>query len=171
MTGLPAQLLFLAPAAAALALFLFIHVLLWQVIPQSRKGTLVLSLSAAVAYLAVAFVARAAWALPLIMLIWASGPVFAFLIMLYFHFYFGVDRSVSMRILGELAGAPGGEMTLEALDAVYPKRAMIVRRMAVLLEKEYVTEQDGRYALASKGRKMVRLALLGKGVYNLDASG
>lgn len=165
------QFLFLLPAAAALGLFLLLHGVLWQVIPQPRKGTLALSLTAGLAYGVVGAAAHSACAFPLPLLFWVSGPVYAFLVMLYFHFYFGVDRSVSMRILGELARAPEGRMTLDELDAAYSQREMVTRRLGVMVEKGYIAESHGHYTIADKGRVMVRLALFGKRVYNLHASG
>ncbi len=166
-----AHFLFLAPAFGALALFLVLHVVFWQFIPQPRKGTLALSATALLAYL-VNGVADWLWAgFSPATLLWASGPVYAFLIMLYFHFYFGVDRSVSVRILGELVRAPGGRLTPEELDAVYPRRQMLERRLGVMVEKGHIVREGDGYRCAPKGIRLVRLALLGKRLYNLDATG
>ena len=56
-----AHFLFLAPAFGALALFLVLHVVFWQFIPQPRKGTLALAATAFAAYL-VSGVADRLWA-------------------------------------------------------------------------------------------------------------
>ncbi len=164
--------LVLAPALGALTSFLVLHLALWQLLPRPHKGTLALSLTALAAYVLLGG-AAALWleGTTFSGLIWSSGPVYAFLVMLYFHFYFGMDRSVSVRILGELAQAATGRLTMSQLDGVYSKRGMIRLRLDVLVAKGHLELVNGCYQCTPKGRRLVRFALAGKKVYNLDITG
>lgn len=72
----------------------------------------------------------------------------AFLLMLYLHFYVGVDRSVSLRILHELAIAPERTLTAGQLEQVYPRRYMFEHRIALLTQKSWLHEESGRYVSA-----------------------
>lgn len=71
-----------------------------------------------------------------------------FLLMLYLHFYVGVDRSVSLRILHELTSAPGRSLEGDELDRVYPRRYMFEHRVALLVRKGWLREESGRYTAA-----------------------
>lgn len=165
------SMLALAVPCAGIVAFLALHITLWQVLPRTRKGVVMLTLTAVVAYVVSAGAAYGLAIAPVPQLLWVSGPVYAFLVMIYFHFYFGLDRSVSVRILGELAQAPGYRLTLDELDRVYPKRAMVASRMDVLLAKGHVIIENGRFQCTTKGLRYVRFALCGKKLYNLAASG
>ena len=103
--------------------------------------------------------------------LWTSLPCFAFLVVLYFHFYFGVDRSLSILILQKLAESDTGFVTLEQLDTVCPKQDMVSGRVAILLKSGYLEPSDAAYSCTPRGRILVRLALLGKRLYNLSATG
>ncbi|MFM9058902.1 MAG: hypothetical protein ACKOSQ_07255 [Planctomycetaceae bacterium] len=72
----------------------------------------------------------------------------AFLLMLYLHFYVGVDRSVSLRILHELTQATAGGLAAEDLERVYPRRSMFEHRVALLVRKGWLRERSGRYTAA-----------------------
>jgi hypothetical protein len=155
------------PALVAFPLFLGVHLTLWQVLPRNRKGVLFLVISAAVAYVAVCALGIP----PLAAHVFTSLPLFAFLVVFYMHLYFGIDRSLSIRMCGELAQSPSGVLTMAELDAVYSARDMVARRLEVLVEKGLLARRDGIYACTPRGQFIVRLALLGKRIYALDATG
>lgn len=165
------SVLVLALPGAGFGVFLALHLLAWQFLPRPRKGTFTLTLAASAALIFVGGAACGWGGLPLSPTLWISGPIYAFLVMTYFHFYFGLDRSVSVRILGELVQAPGGRLSLEELDRIYPKRAMVTSRMDVLVAKGHVVIEQGWYRCTAKGLRYVRFALYGRRLYNLDASG
>ncbi len=160
------------PALAGFAAFLILHVLVWQWLASTRKGVLALVICALVCYVVSVIGCAVVLTLPLRVHLWTSLPLFAFLIVFYFHLYFAVDRSLSIRILGELAKSSNGFATHCELDAVYPRQDMIERRVEVLRSKGYLTATDGNtYACTARGRFLVRLALLGKRLYNLRTAG
>jgi len=128
----------LAPGAAGFGLFLLLHVAAWQVLPQKRQGVFALVV---LAFISLVALTAGAWRMssrPLFEVLVTSGPLYAFLVILYFHFYFAVVRSLSVRILGELSVTESGSMTPAELDAVYPKRAMVAERLDVLVRKGYL---------------------------------
>jgi len=159
------------PAALAFFSFLVVHIAAWQVLAPERKSVALLSTLALAAYPASIVFCEFVFDLAVWQHLWTSLPCFAFLVVVYFHFYFGVDRSLSIRILQELVESDTGFVTLEQLDAVYPKQDMVSRRVAVLLDKGYLEPRDAAYACTPRGRVLVRLALLGKRLYNLSATG
>jgi len=159
------------PAALAFSSFLVAHIAAWQVLAPGRKSVALLTALALASYPASVVFCPFVLDLTLAQHLWTSLPCFAFLIVLYFHFYFGVDRSLSIRILQELVESDTGSVTLEQLDAVYPKQDMVSRRVAVLVNKGYLEPRDAAYACTPRGRVLVRLALLGKRLYNLSATG
>ena len=157
------------PAVLGFPVFLIMHLLLWQFLPQKRKGVLALVATSAASYIiACGYFGPA----DLGNHIWTSLPLQAFLTVFYMHLYFGVDRSLSVRILGELSKSPGEVVSFEKLDDFYPKRDMIERRVQVLAEKGLLdANADGSFSCTAKGRFLVRLAMLGKRLYNLSATG
>jgi hypothetical protein len=160
------------PALTGFTLFLVLHLLAWQWLASKRKGVVALVTISAASY-ALATVIAAMWfSLPPLVHVWTSMPFHAFLTVFYMHLYFGVDRSLSVRILGELSKAPGTVVSFSDLDAFYPKRDMIERRVQVLVEKGLLRMgDDGAYTCTPGGRFLARLAMLGKRLYNLDATG
>lgn len=156
-----------APAMVALPLYLVIHVALWQVLPRPRKGVFFLVLTAAIAYTAVV----AVWPAGFLDHVFVSVPLFAFEVVLYMHLYFGVDRSLSVRMLGELVKSGEGFLTLEDLSRLYPADDMVARRVAVLVDKGLLELTDHRYTCSARGRFLVSLALAGKALYGLRTTG
>jgi hypothetical protein len=156
-----------APALAALPVFLAVHVALWQVLPRDRKGVCYLVLTASAAFAAVLVF----WPAPVPAHAGVSLPLYAFEVVLYMHLYFGIDRSLSVRMLVELLESETGSLTREALNRKYAPHDMVQRRAAVLLAKGLIEEKGNRYVCTARGRILVRLALAGKAVYGLRATG
>lgn len=160
------------PALLGLVLFLAGHLLVWQWLARGRKGVLTLLAVAIPAYLLSTVACAVVWHMPVTAHFWTTAPCYAFLVVLYFHFYFAIDRSLSIRILGELARSESGTLSLADLDSVYPKADMIARRLAVLEEKGVLAQPSpGFYVCTQKGMTFVWFARFGKRLYNLDATG
>ncbi|HOV74229.1 MAG TPA: hypothetical protein PK967_09695 [Candidatus Hydrogenedentes bacterium] len=155
---------------AGWAVFLLVHLIVWRLLPPSGKNVATLAMAACAGYGVAAFGAGlhdVSWGshAPV------SAPVFLFLAVLYFHFYFGVDRSVSVRTLGALARSPKHCLTLAELENVYPKEEMIHRRLGIMVEYGWIVETDGRFDCSGKGRLLARIARIGRRIYGLDATG
>ena len=154
-----------------LAVFLILHVIAWRLLPPPRKGLLLLVIAACAGYIAAALTAHFALRMPFVAHAPVSVPVFLFLGICYFHFYYAVDRSVSVRTLGALASAEKGRLTPQELDALYPREEMIRRRLNIMLEHGWLTERDGVFDCTPKARRLTRFARLGAWLYRLDATG
>ncbi len=171
MTPLYRAELGVATAAVAWLVFFVFHLAAWQTMPRPRKGVMTLVLAGSCGYCLVMASGMTFLRLPMLDTLWISGPCFALFLIMYMHLYFGIDRSVSIRILGELACSPTGALTLDALDKVYSRDDMIARRLAVMVEKGLLRESGGQYTCTDKSRLHVRFALLGKKLYGLDVTG
>lgn len=151
--------------------FLVLHVIEWRLLPMSRKGLWLLNVDACLGYAAAALVARYVLHVPFAVHAPVSAPVYLFIGICYFYFYYAVDRSVSVRTVGAMLTAKDGRMTAQELDALYPREEMIRRRLDIMLAHGWLTEQDGKFACTPKARQLTRLARFGGWLYKLDATG
>jgi hypothetical protein len=159
-------------AAIAFGVFLLIHIGLWHVLPRPRRSVALLFLLGLSAYGTVAFVAMTGFAIPFAHHFWVSAPLYSMLMVMYFHFYFGMDRSVTIRILNEVAAAaPGKRLTFQELYSRYPQDKMIENRIELLVHRGWLAKQDDRYTCTPKGEKMVKITLFFKDLYSLDVIG
>jgi len=103
--------------------------------------------------------------------IWVSCPLYMVFIMVYLHFYLGVDRSVSIRILGELYKAKDRRMDFGNLQLKYPKEYMIKHRIELLVKNNYLIRGDETYSCTTKGRSIAKFNLFLKKLYLLEITG
>ena len=168
MFGLPDALKPILTASAALFVFFIIHLILWQFENIKNRGVFLIILVSAVAYVPVLLINQL---IDFDKYIWVSCPLFMFFIMLYMHFYVGVDRSVSIRILGELLNTTNGKLELQELQEVYPQEFMIKSRLDLLVENNWLENQDGKYNCSSKAKYMVKSAIFLRKIYTLELTG
>jgi hypothetical protein len=91
--------------------------------------------------------------------------------MLYLHFYVGIDRSVSVRILGELIKARNRRLSLKELEAIYTREDMFKPRIELLVDKKWLIQRDGNYHCTAKGKYISMLAIYLKKLYSLESTG
>jgi hypothetical protein len=157
-------------AVASFAVFGVVHVLVWQ-LPIRSRGVLLI---AALAVVVFALATAAGWIRGLAPLahVFVSGPVFLLLTVLYMHLYVGVDRSVSLRILGEVLQRPDATLSREALRRTYPPEEMFRHRVDLLVRKAWLREgPDGRLMCAPTGRRAARLTAWLHRLYGMPVSG
>lgn len=158
-------------ACSAILIFLAVQLVAWRVLPSRHRDTTSMALIACAGYALSAFLARALFALPAIEHIPVSAPVFLFFGVLYFHFYFGVDRSVSMRTIGELAQSEGSRLSMAELAKCYSQEEMIRRRLGIMVQHGWLSVQDGVYDCTAKSLTIGKVAQFAGRLYNVDASG
>jgi len=171
MTGAAQMLAAAWPAIAGLCLFLAVQLLALRVVRRwaaSLAGILTLGI---LSYLTCLVTIHVLWYPALFEHLWSSAPVFAFLIMLYLHFYVGIDRSVSIRILGELVQSGDGRLALEELDAVYSGEEMLRHRVELLVQRRWLIREDGLCRCSAKARRLVRMSRCLQRLYGIDISG
>jgi hypothetical protein len=161
----------IAVGLEAFALFALLHVVIWHFRLAGNRGVFLIVKVAIVCYPATAvlnwWLADITWS----SLVWVSAPVFMFMIMAYLHLYVGVDKSVSIRILGELITEGRDRMPLEELDRIYPAASMVEPRLEVLVEKKWLGKNGEKYFCDSRGRQIGRFALWLKKIYALETTG
>jgi len=88
-----------------------------------------------------------------------------------FHFMTLPDRSVTLRLLVELMLAPGGALSLDALNARYGVRTMIGSRLAQLADGGFLTiAPDGTIALLPRGERFGRFVTAGRRLFRITSA-
>lgn len=67
-------------------------------------------------------------------------------------FYYHADRSITVRLLIEMARSPQQCMTLDQMQAVCGVEVLMHDRLRTMAMNGFLEERDGRYHLAPKGR-------------------
>ena len=89
----------------------------------------------------------------------------------YGHFYFLVDRSISVRTMVELENSRERKLTYEQLKEVYSPDNLLLRRVGEMLNGKYIIENSGCYKTTRKGRYQARLCKLLKEYLQLGPGG
>lgn len=160
-----------APALVGIGVFFMLHIIVWRIKGNSPKGVFLIIIFAVISYAFSAFVIGSRFNLKLYSHIWTSAPLFAFMIMMYLHFYVGIDRSVSVRILGELLLSDDRTLAIEELNAVYSGEDMVRHRVDLLVDKGWLSEDNGQYKCTSKAQFLVRTTILAQKLYGINVSG
>ena len=158
-------------ALAALVVFFAVHLIVWQFESIKSRGFILIAELSCLVYAAVVSGLHFIFGVFVVEHIWVSAPFYFFFIMLYLHFYVGIDKSVSIRILGELVETENGELCLEDLQEVYPQEGMVKPRMDLMVEKKWLIEKEGSYYCDTKGEMLARIALLLKKIYSIPVTG
>ena len=153
------------------ALFLTLHLVLWQWLAPEKKGVFLVVAVAVMSYGLMGLGSSVFLDLPLQIHLWTSGPLVMLFLMGYLHLYVGIERSVSVRILGELVQAEENRLTLENLHEIYAYDYMIRHRVDLLVETNWLIENDGKYSCAAKGETLSRVAIFLKKCYGMELTG
>ena len=151
--------------------FMFLHILIWQNERIQYRGVYLMLKVTIVSYLTIVMLGVYLFDLPLLDHVWVSGPLHFCLFMLYTHLYVGIDKSVSLRIIGELVTSPQKKITWEELGDLYSPRKMTQPRLNLLVEKGWLKENNGKYECLSKAKKLVKLNLFAKKMFLLEQTG
>jgi len=152
-----------------LFIFFVAHLVVWR-LKSKGKGVTLITVIAALSYSSVAAFYGVFLKYKPSEHAWVSLPFCMFVIILYLHFYVGVERSVSVRILGELVKSKGG-LTMERLRSIYPVERMFDHRVELLTEKKWLELRDGRYYCRPKAKWLSVLAIGLKKAYRLETTG
>ena len=153
------------------ALFLTLHLVLWQWLAPEKKGIFLVVAVAVMSYGLIGVGSSVFLNLPLQIHLWTSGPLVMLFLMGYLHLYVGIERSVSVRILGELVRAEENRLTLENLHEIYPYDYMIRHRVDLMVETNWLIESDEKYSCAAKGESLSRVAIFLKKCYGMELTG
>jgi hypothetical protein len=151
--------------------FMFFHILIWQNKRIQYRGLYLMLKVTTISYLMVGMLGVYLCSLPMQDHVWVSVPLHFCLFMLYIHLYVGIDKSVSVRIMGELVTRPKKRLTYKELDNLYSPRIMVQARLNLLVEKGWLKENNGKYECLSKAKKLVKLNLFIKKMFLLEQTG
>ncbi len=157
-------------AIAAFVLFLAIHLVWWRGPFQKLKGVSGLFLWGFISAVVVIITSWIEFEIPLEATLFTVGTAQAFLVMLYSHWYVGVDRSVSVRILNELARS-GGQITATQLAEVYPMESMFSHRVETLVETGWIEQKNKLLVCRPRALRLVHWTQLLRKIYNLKITG
>jgi hypothetical protein len=160
----------LVVSAVASMVFSILHLMLWQMNSIKNRGLFLMLKISIVAYM-VAIVIGYTIDYSISMHIWVSVPIFSCLLMFYLHFYVGVDRSVSIRILGELYQQENQSLSFDELNQCYPQDRMILDRVDLMVDKEWLSLEGGHYACTKKAETLAKSQIALKKLYALDITG
>jgi len=158
-------------ALSALVIFLLSHIVIWQFESIDNRGVLLITLVAILSYLLAAGGYSIALGEGASGQFWVSCPIFMLLIMAYLHFFAGITRSVSIRILGELVKTPEGRLSLVQLYSAYPKEYTIRHRVDLLVESGWLSVEDGMYRCTVKGSFISRCMTILQRLYSIESVG
>ena len=160
-------------SSVAFFVYLCIHILLWRLIAPGKKGVFLLLKIAFIAYISVTvfeLLIESTRQLPLDFHL-LTLCLYLLQIILYLHFYVGIDRSVSVRILGELAKSREKTMKLEEIQSRYSPIAMFEHRVLGLTAEHFLENVQGAYRCTKKGARLAKLALMLQKWYGLQGTG
>jgi hypothetical protein len=148
------QAVALAVAIAMLAFFCA-HIGIWRWKPSGQPRAFLLSFLAAVA-ITVSEAVLFALGWELLQLAVAVLWINIFWIVLYFFFYAGIARSVSVTLLARLRQTGRTPTTFAALSQEYLNSSRFEDRLELMMKIGLVVRSEGAYCLTSKGRRFAR---------------
>ena len=98
--------------------------------------------------------------------IWVSLPIMMFIMMLYLQFYMGIDRSVSIRLMGDILNAPNQKLKIKIVQDAYLNDQMVIPRLDLLEDRGYIQKLDGEYICKNKGEILAKCALIVLSLYS-----
>ena len=148
--------------------FLLLHLIIWRTRDSYRGVNLILIISV-IAYSITIFLISS-YSQSMIK-IWMTLPTYYCLIILYIHLYIGLLKSISVRILEELYSSSNFEMTKNEINNIYPVKHMVLSRLSLLEENNWIVEESGSYRCLKKAIITAKLNLFLHKIYRLKNTG
>ncbi len=175
----------------AFCVFLVVHVIVFRAIDLNERFRAITAIFISVVplyvflyamtapdYMIVSIGSEGRWIIPPSVALSASRPVafliglmlYVFLFLGYCQFYFIVDRSISVRLMIEIAESDKKTLTIQEMKNAYSLDGLLDRRLRHMIEGNYITGDAGNYSNTWKGALEARffkaiksLLRLGKG--------
>ena len=152
------------------SIFLLLHVIIWRMV-SGYRGIILILLTSIAAFIFTYYILANYFLGLLLPEIWTTAPLFYCLIMLYSHLYVGILKSVSIRIIEELYHSDGFVMDKDKIDEIYSTKEMILSRLSLLKESNWVIKEDGEYKCLNKAIFTVKINLFLHKIYRLNNTG
>jgi predicted transcriptional regulator of viral defense system len=91
--------------------------------------------------------------------------------MIYSHFYVGLLKSVSIRIIEEIRKSPNDSMTIKEIKNIYPVDEMVRTRLSLLEENGWLSKVGEDYFCLKKALRTVKINLYLHKVFRLENTG
>ena len=153
----------------SLLIFATIHYILWKYNSKaytSVDAVILIILFSILSYLTVITIVHFIFKVEVFSHIWVSLPIMMFIMMLYLQFYMGIDRSVSIRLMGDILNSPNQKLKIKFVKDAYLNEQMVVPRLDLLEEKGYIKKLDGEYICNNKGKILAKCALIVLSLYS-----
>lgn len=152
------------------SIFLVLHLIIWR-IKEGYRGILLILLTSTVAYLLVCTLYSSWFKVSIMSHLWTTAPLYFCLIMIYSHFYVGLLKSVSIRIIEEIRKSPNDSMTIKEIKNIYAVNEMVKTRLRLLEEKGWLSKSGEDYFCLKKALTTVKINLYLHKVFRLDNTG
>jgi len=156
-------------SAGSFILFLLVHCLTWNLINKHNLGVYQILKIMLSTFIFMIVVNRFYFVFDLD--IYLSISSYCALGLLYLHFYVGITRSVSIRLLGELTQAQGHLLTCDELERVYSMEFMLEHRLATLVDHGWLENNGVYYKCTKKGIMIAKIQLVMKGLFRIEQTG
>ncbi|MDA8019446.1 MAG: hypothetical protein MPN21_18545 [Thermoanaerobaculia bacterium] len=100
-----------------------------------------------------------------------AASLYLLLAMLYLHFYSGLARSLSVRILSELASTQCRHLDMAELSRRYPLADILARRLDALVATGWIERHEGGYRNLARGHRWARVLRGIARLYRQDVTG
>jgi hypothetical protein len=153
-------------AGASVLLWLAVVFILLRV--ARRSPALIVTVSAALVYVAVLVVSSA---FPARLAFWPFSAAYGFLTLSLLMVFGALYKSVSLRMLGDLSKVPGHALPEQELLARYIEEDSFGRRVAILLDQGHAERTADGLGLSIKGRRVAAAVHRLQRAFAIRASG
>ena len=93
------------------------------------------------------------------------------LVMIYLHLFFGVYKSVSIRVINELLLSKNKKMSLTELEKKYSQVDLIHNRLDLMVKNKWIRKLNNTYSCQKKAVIIVKINIFFKKLYKLPETG
>lgn len=105
------------------------------------------------------------------LLFWSYSSVYWFLVLLFFFVFFGLVKSVSIRVLFDLLNSTNLKLDYQYLLNEYLIKESYNRRINLLIENKMINLQNGKIVLMKKGRILAAVVAKIQKIFSVRESG
>jgi len=151
------------------AVFVLLHLFLWKFKPKSYssvEAVILICILSILSYLFVIGIIHFCTMVHAGSHFWVSFPTILFSMMLYLHFYMGIDRSVSIRLMGDILNVTDQKLNINMLKDAYSEEYMVAPRLDLLENSGFIKKINDEYICTNKGRVLAKCALMIRRIYS-----
>ena len=150
--------------ASFLAFYIF-HFIIWRIVKKKKGVNLIVLLSIAT------FIGTYLLHFESLNKIFVVAPPFFFLVMLYLHWYTAIDRSLSVKILADMAFSKNIDFSLSYIEEHYLSHKMLNSRIELLVDKGLLKKEGENYLCTTKGKIFSKVTLFFQNSYRVKHAG